>query len=280
MMDMICDELKYAESLIENVSVKLFKRDISILSRYFRHLGYTEEQIVNQIFEWCERHVGFNRLMSEEWVYTTIDNSKKFGLRLPKPVAITKNEITKIRELKNYRYEKIIFTLLVLAKYYKITDPSKNPNIQNKKYYYTIKFSSLLRLAHTSQKKDENILHILYKGGYIVDTNKLHNYLITFTDMDDDSEIYLIIGDIENAVSFYKSICIECGKEFEKTNSRRQLCDVCIEKKKEFKLSHCENCGKKITKNSNRQKMCTSCRTIKQREMSKYAMRKLRNDTK
>lgn len=225
---MIFDELKYAEELIKNGFTKFMFAEITILAKYFRHMGLDESDIAENIFVLCEKHIGgFNRLSYEERIYSIIARTQKSELRLPKPIPITINEINKIRELKNYRHEKIIFTLLVLAKYYKITNPSKTVNTENKKYYYTIKFSSLLRAAHTSQKKDENIRHILYKGGYIVDTNILHNYLITFADMDDQSEPYVVVEDMENIIHYYPPYCGSCGKPIAKISNRQTICDDC-----------------------------------------------------
>jgi hypothetical protein len=174
----------------------------------------------------CERHIGgFNRLSYEEKIYSIVARTQQSELRLPKPIPVTINEINKIRELKNYRHEKIVFTLLVLAKYYRLTNTSKD--IIHNQYFINIKFNSIYRLAHTSKKKGENIPYILYKGGYLIDTNKLNVYRIAFTDTDDQSDPYVIVDDMENIVGFYKPYCCECGKTIEKKSNRQQMCDDC-----------------------------------------------------
>lgn len=257
-MDMIFDELKYAQKLVQNGIKSFVSRDVTILAQYFRSLGLAEDEIVEHVFAFCEKHIsGFNKILYEEKIYSIVSRSKKSGLRISQPVPITTKEIQKIRELQNYRHEKIIFTLLVMAKHYRLTNTSAN--IKHDQYFLHIKFNTIYRLAHTSRRKDENIPYILYKGGYIIDTNKRNVYHICFTDTNDDSDVYLTVEDMDNIPAWYKPACVECGREFEKTSSRRKLCDDCVAKKSEVKQSYCEVCGKEIEKKSNRQTMCDDC---------------------
>jgi len=230
-MDMIFDELKYAEKLISGGFTKFLSADINILAKYFRSLGRNESEIQSEIFKLCEDHIsGFNQIMYEERINKIIRSSTKSSLRRPKPVPITKSEIEKIRELKNYRYEKIIFTLLVLAKYYKIT--STSDKVSSDKYFINLNFNSIFRLAHTSQKKDENIAHILYTGGYIIDTNKKDTYMIVFTDVTDESDPVIVVDDMEDIIKFYQPYCSVCGTTISKNSNRQQMCDECWKEKR------------------------------------------------
>jgi hypothetical protein len=146
--------------------------------------------------------------------------SKRNKLRIPVNILITKNEIEIIKGLKNYRYEKILFTMLVLAKYFKFTNTSvekKKSHSENiNKYFLNKKFNSILKYAHTSQKKNENIKHYLIENKLIEQTYNGKAFKILFTDMNDCSEEVICITDIDNLIDFYPPYCEDCGKILEK----------------------------------------------------------------
>ena len=85
-------------------------------------------------------------------------------------------------------------------------------------------------LAKITQRKNENIRHIFYKGGYIEDVD-VNQYKITFTDVNDKSDPKIFVTDMSNIVSFWKPSCVVCGEEIEKGQTMCPLCKLENERK-------------------------------------------------
>lgn len=242
----ILDELSYAEKLLKNGFTKpYFTGELIILAKYFRYIGKTN--LEEELISYCKKFIPeFIESIYICKILYAIKLSSKNSLRVPVFVPITKNELEKIKAIKNYRYEKVLFTMLALGKYFKLT----NTGSKNKSNIYYINFPNcaIFRMAHTSQKKNENIMHFLYRNGFI-DNDRVHDaYYLKFTDADDNSEIDYYITDINNVIQFFPP--------------------------------HCDICGEPLKKKGNRQSMCYECwkehRKLSERELSKQRMRKYR----
>jgi len=153
----------------------------------------------------------------------TIVESKTYLSQVSKNILITERELESIRSLNNYRYEKILFTMLVLGKYSKCIN-SKN---KSKEYYIKESIDTIYRLAHTVKKKNENIFHTLYKMGFINSIIKADCFVLTFTNIDDNSETKIIVKNMSNIISFYPLFCETCGKEFIKFHRSQCICLEC-----------------------------------------------------
>jgi len=225
----IFDELAYAKDLLEHGPKKFMAtRDMLILAKYFRHIKEMgSEQIEKSLIDFCYQYEPeFNEIRQMSKIDYAVRQSDKSLLRIPTDIPITRNELEKIRTLKNYRYEKILFTMLVLGKHYKLTNTRMNKSL-SKQYFINNKDSEIYRLAHTSKKKDENIFHFLYKNGFIDNNLRYNSYFLTFTDMDDDSEIVLFVNNMNKIIEFYKATCVNCGIEIERTGRSQKMCANC-----------------------------------------------------
>lgn len=229
----IFNELEYAETLLKKGFLNnSIIGDIRILAKYFKYKGEKPANIKKLIIEFCFNFdKNFNLLLHEQKIDSIIKKESDTRLRVPIDVIVTQNEVEKIKELKNFRYEKIIFTMLVIAKYNKFTNVS-NKNSISDKYFFNGKLTQAFRLAHSSQKKNENIGFILYQNGYISDTRKKDTFIITFTDVNDISEPKIIVNDINNIYLFWKASCENCGKEIKKNSNSHILCQDCYKERK------------------------------------------------
>jgi hypothetical protein len=229
----IYDELEHAEYLLEHGFTKFMSGpEILILAKYFRSLGQNNNEIEQNIYDFCEKfEPEYNETIYAKKIHDKILYSAKTGLRTFVPIPITANEMEKIRSVKNYRYEKVLFVSLVLAKYYKITNPVKKDK-SHIDYYLKEKFSKILSLAHVIKKKDEDILSILYDLGVMTYNKGYDSYHIAFTNSEDTSEIVVSISDMDNIIGYYPPRCRACGKNMIRNSNRHETCDNCFLKSK------------------------------------------------
>jgi protein-arginine kinase activator protein McsA len=83
-----------------------------------------------------------------------------------------------------------------------------------------------------SKKERDQIKNYFFKEGFIacpephryVVKNKKESFKILY--VDNKSEEHLRVTDFSNIISFYKSLCENCGNEMEQ-RKRRKICDKC-----------------------------------------------------
>lgn len=227
----IFDELEYALNLLKNGFSSHYGIDIMILVKYYKYIGYRNNEVKKEVISFCKKFdPNFNLFLFESKIDNIIKKTNG-NLRIPIDIPVTEKEVEKIKELKNFRYEKILFTMLVFAKYNKLTNNSPKGNL-TEKYFYNGKLSHLFRIAHSSQKKNENIGYVFYQNGYISDIRKKDTFIINFTDMADNSPVKILVNDIKNTYKFWKSYCVECGEYMEKRSNSHILCKKCYKNRK------------------------------------------------
>ena len=234
-MATILDELSYAKKLINNGLTRFMSgKDVRVLIKYFRHIGIEENKIYDEMISFLkEKEPNFSELVYQDMILRTIKNTKKTGLRLPEDIPITKNEFEKIKNINNYREEKVMFTILVLVKYFRITNPKKvvyneeeDGNVNH--YYLNMTLPTILKYAKTSKKKDENIFYSLTQKGLIYRYYQVEDcWYKIFFDKNDDSETVIIVTDMNDIPGFYPFYCSECGKIIDKKGRNHRMCDNC-----------------------------------------------------
>lgn len=232
----IFDELTYAKQLL----VKGFKKyvntnDLTILTQYFRQNGITDElELEKNIIAVCKKHDSeFNEVLHAKKIDSAIRRSRNRILRIPVEIPITENELKTIRNLKNYRYEKILFTMLVIGKYLKLTKPGKNKD--SEKYFVNMEQNSIFELARTAQKRGENILYELGQLNLIDMNLKFGSYLILFTDINDKSDVKIVVTDVNRIIDFYSATCESCGIEINRNlKHNKKYCKNCWNKIKNY----------------------------------------------
>jgi len=244
----VFDELSYAKKLLEFGFTKKYITigELIILAKYFRYLGKDDQDILEELENFCKKYFpGYIDVLHYEKIEMAL-GSLKSVLRIPIDISITTRELNSIRSLKNYRYEKVLFVMLALGKYYKLTNTGKSS--KTKEYYINCKNSTIFRLAHVSEKKNENIMHILYKNGFINNNVRTNSYYLTFTTMDDMSESAVNISDINNITHYYPLFCEDCGKLLATKSKMHCKCSDCYNKYR--KLSVKNNAKRQYSTNS------------------------------
>lgn len=236
-MRIVFDEFTHAEELLKKGFKDFIKyADLLILAKYYRYLGHKDSQIKDCIVRFYKQNYpDYNEVILGEKVDSAIQKSKQRALNNKIDVVITKGEIEKIRTLNNYRYEKILFSMLAIARHSKIINQNTSP-----RYFVNHKFSTVLTMAGVyATKADRNkIKHYLFQQGMIAvpklnrmaETNTKEMYELLYAD--ESSETDIIIKDMNNIISFYPFHCEVCGKPVEKTGKHQTMCKECWRKKR------------------------------------------------
>jgi len=237
-MAVIFNELKYAENLLEKGFQDYIKySDLLVLSKYFRYKGLNNSNIKESIVDFYRKfNPNYNSTISGDKIDTAIHKSKKYELRIPTEIKITKKEVEKIRSIKNYKYEKICFMMLVISRSNKIAYSSKSL-----RYYINQNFSEILEMAGVrADKKSRNkIKYDLFLLGMIKapEPNRMSEFskyqMFELLYYYEDSPCEIIVTDFDNILSFYPQKCIECDKIMESQKKRlKEICNECYEEKR------------------------------------------------
>ena len=146
-------------------------------------------------------------------------------------IPIYQKEINLISTLPNDRQKKFMFTLYAIARYMNSDGWINKKNLRG--------LSEVFKLANvtlTLEKKNE-MLHELYKNGYISFGKKIDNLNIKvdLCNGTDEEIVYKLtefvnIGNqyIGNFKKGYKQ-CKSCGKKIKDTGNRKMYCEDCAE---------------------------------------------------
>lgn len=245
---MIFDEKKYALNLLKNgfSSTYINFNDLCILAKYFKYIGKNRTQIRKNLQDFCIKFgQEYSEVLFRDRIEGAIKQSQKYGLRIPIDVNITENELEIIKNIGDYKRQKILFVMLVVAKYFKYTDARSQDKRKkvNDNFYVNENFNDILELANVNIQRLErrDIFYDLYQSKLIyMDMNRRNDIYYKINFIDDDSDIVIIVNDIENIIKFYPVYCEKCGKVIENKSKRH---------------NYCENCYKEYRKDVNRQNM-------------------------
>lgn len=223
----IFNELEYAQYLLKHGFDKYMdSNELVVLARYFRHIGKNDEQIKEDLHQFCEKHVDeYDRDSYIKKIHFVLKIARKRELAIPQPVPITQKEIDCIRVLNDYRSEKVAFFLLVLAKHNYL-------NAGFNDYTAYLLETEVFSYAKVQIKKDEK-REILKK---LVHDNGLFLLKLSGTSkrlplmpliVDEESEPLFYIDDFGNIVKQYPVYCKKCGEQIEKKSPTHNYCDDC-----------------------------------------------------
>lgn len=307
------DELSATKEMEESQSFKngYTKTDLFMYTKYLKYkkaiesgIDYeniTEDQLrsYNQSIEcelraFCERAcLDFNYTTKYQDIDFALEYSCKYKLKLPRPLPITQREWNSIMSVSNENYRKMLFVMLVDAKYYKYfsTSVENDKQIDDDTVFYVrmtrseIQKAAKVKYANQSEK-DFFLGCINRKGLFDISDSKLCSWYIKFVDTSDE-DIIEYIADYEHLDLYYEKLsggrigkCKYCGKLFRqgKTNTASYCYTHRGYFKKEKKELTCVMCGNKffVSGSNKRTVRCTDCQKIINRENAMLRKRKER----
>lgn len=250
-MDIIMNEYTYAENLVNKQDLKVSdlgdkpSATLNLLARYYRELGKSDEQIKELLNDFLHKCLK-DRYKESKWIdsiFYQVLKSKKYTLKKVDKVDVTKSEIDMIREVKGKSRQKVLFTLLVLAKYYNsISEKNKN--------WTNLEYKKIFKLANVQLSIQNQALMIndLYNCGFVNVSKNVGKPNIQVNFIDNESEIALTITRLKD---LGKEYLLFCGEDY----IRCEECGLPIKKSKNGKSKYCQVCAEIVDRNKARQRM-------------------------
>ncbi len=249
-MPVVLNEAKQAEEIIRTGEVGAKPSStLFLLGKYYRQkMGLSKDATVTKLNEFMEQNYkNYNSVLWEEIIESISKKSIKYQLREINFVGITEYELSCIRQLKNIKYEKLIFTMLCHAKYYNFISENNNG-------WVNIDIPEIFRVSRVSVKYQND--KFLYLNE--IEQNKIlsGSGLISFSSKNDNLNIRINFVDMDGEPILYISDFRELGYEYLNYYNLK-------------KFKRCENCNRLFalkSKNDGSSKYCLSCKKTKDLE--------------
>ena len=240
-MPVVLNEVKQAEHIIENGEVgNKPTSTLFLLGKYYRvKENLDKKQTFNKLNEFMEHNYkNYNSALWEDIIEDICKKANKYPLREINSIGITQNELDKISELDNLKYQKLLFTMLCYAKLY-------NRISENNNGWINADIKEIFRAARVSVKyRNDKFLYLndLEKTGLISFSNKNDNLNIRVNFVDMNGSFVLDIDDFRELGYEYLKY-IRRGKFIRCTNCKRL---VKKKSKHDYSTKYCTTCSKKI----------------------------------
>jgi hypothetical protein len=211
------DELAKAQDILKNgfESGTLTQYEIAVLAKYYFSMGITGSKLNKELIDFCKTHsANFNQVTYRETINYAIKIAEKFNLKTCSDVAITISEMNIIRNLP-YKYAKVLFVMVVLAKNSKQNKTlKKQKHEENNKYYCSQSLREIVRIAKISMAENDikKMKHYLdAEKGYISATEiSIKSWEVCI--VDNNSEPEIIIKDMNKLHDYLPRFCEKCKK--------------------------------------------------------------------
>lgn len=269
----ILNEKQYAQKCIldNDIGEKPY-RTLSIMAKYYYFsCGYKKKQIKNLLTDFLEKNYSdyvWEQKFWDEHIEKITSKVNQQTLYEISGVKITKSEMQKIQALNNRILEKLLFTMLCVAKYYNLKN-NKNDGWVNMSDKDILSLANISCSSNHPLKKINLYINQLFQMGLIDLPWRCDNlnYRLTFID-DEDEEVF--VSDFRNLGYAYLLYCgepyvrcAECGILFYKPEKgKRKYCDKCRGyKKKKSKVCICIDCGNifQVKSNVTNKVRCGDC---------------------
>ena len=244
MADLIFDEFNYAKNLLEGGIKKTYGRELYVISAFLRIHNNSEKLIEEKLINECVKcDPNFNIAMNLSSIRSLIRRSKRtklsFGIENP---VFRENELRRIRTIKDFQAQKLLFAELMIAKTLKRKYPELDSLWLPNTYISQAKTLAGIRIG---KKKMRDKYHApLYKAGFFsigeININKdFDRGGIKFLFGEDFSPVVITIDglDKENVNKYVDwcggelGWCGQCGEEYVKS-SKSPYCYTCKKEKR------------------------------------------------
>ena len=261
---------------------------ISILAKYYYHnCGYRKRKISTFLLEYLSEYYPRYELDEFDWqliIEKIAAKAGKYPLFEISGVSITQSELDTIEALNNKILERLLFTMLCLAKLNNKRNPANNGWVNTD----TKDIFSYARISCKSIDKEIKIGELWQKG--LIEFSKRNDNLncrITFINenTENDKEVMFISDFRELGYEYlnYKGQnfirCAECGilTRGNKAGTKKYCKDCAAYTPQDIKKVICVDCGKEFTiEPKSRVTRCVDCRVKERRRIEREQKRKQR----
>ena len=284
-MDIIMNEYTYAENLLNKQDLKACdlgdkpSSTLNLLARYYREIGKNDDEIKELLSDFLNRCLK-DKYKESKWIdsiFYQVIKSKKYNLKKVDNVIVTKSEMEIIQSVKGKSRQKVLFTLLVLAKYYNaVSDKNKN--------WTNLEYKKIFKLANVqlSIQNQALLINDLYNCGFVNVSKNVGKPNIQVNFVDNESDTVLTITRLKDLGKEYLMFCGEdyircqkCGTLVKNYKNTNKYCKTCGQYQPiETKIITCVDCGKEIEINSSSRKIrCNDCYRLERQEHNRKMYR-------
>lgn len=271
-MDIIMNEYTYAENLLNKQDLKACdlgdkpSSTLNLLARYYREIGKNDDEIKELLSDFLNRCLK-DKYKESKWIdsiFYQVVKSKKYTLKKVDNVIVTKSEMEIIQSVKGKSRQKVLFTLLVLAKYYNaISDKNKN--------WTNLEYKKIFKLANVqlSIQNQALLINDLYNCGFVNVSKNVGKPNIQVNFVDNESDSVLTITRLKNLGKEYLMFCGEdyircqkCGTLVKNYKNTNKYCKTCGQYQPiETKTVICVDCGEEFSVDAkdNQTIRCNDC---------------------
>ncbi len=307
------DELSVAEEMERTQSFRngYTKTDVFLYAKYLRYkkivdagMSYDDitvdemtkmdNQIEKELIAFCERSCSyFNYTVKFNDIDMAVDSSRRFKLKLPLPTPITQSEWDAIMTIDNDNYRRMLFIMLVDAKYHRLHSVSiENPGelTEDTVFYCHMTKGEIFKAGkckfESAEEKDFSLGCLYDAGLFDITNNKFCTWYVKFVDISRDNVIDYVT-DYNHLNLYYDKFmgekignCKICGRLFKQ--GKTKLSDYCYKHrgyhKKNIQELICIDCGIKfkVGAKSRESCRCKQCQKIQSKILATERKRKQR----
>lgn len=254
-MPVVLNEAKQAEHIIAKGEVgNKPTSTLFLLGKYYRvKENIDKDQTFNKLNEFMENNYkNYNSALWEDIIEDISKKANKYSLREIDSITITQEELDKISEIDNLKYQKLLFTMLCYAKLYNLISENNNG-------WINADIKEIFKVARVSVK---------YRNDKFLYLNDLERIgLISFSSKNDNLNIRVNFVNMNGNPVFNIDDFRELGYEYLNY----------LKKGRFIKCTECNRLVKKKSKHDYSTKYCSECAKKKFNEQCKQNMRKLRH---
>ena len=279
------NEYTYAENLLNKQDLKACdlgdkpSSTLNLLARYYREIGKNDDEIKELLSDFLNRCLK-DKYKESKWIdsiFYQVVKSKKYTLKKVDNVIVTKSEMEIIQSVKGKSRQKVLFTLLILAKYYNaVSDKNKN--------WTNLEYKKIFKLANVqlSIQNQALLINDLYNCGFVNVSKNVGKPNIQVNFVDNESDTVLTITRLKDLGKEYLMFCGEdyircqkCGTLVKNYKNTNKYCKTCGQYQPiETKIITCVDCGKEIEINSSSRKIrCNDCYRLERQEHNRKMYR-------
>lgn len=240
MTNIVLNEKACAEYALENLILGSKPTEtLGRVARYYYSIGYKKKEIGSLLEDFmlkCDPTI--NIVKWQATIDKQVSSADKYELIDISGVEITQSEMEKIQQVEGKLLQRLMFTMLCLAKYGNAINPNNNNWVNRKDK----EIFSLANITLTT-KRQSLLINDLWTMQYIGYSRVVDNININVKIVDNESPTVLYISDFRNLGNQYMRYCGE-------------------------KYIECECCGKVVKEKHGKQRYCTECATEIDRQKS------------
>lgn len=237
------DEQKNAEKILKEgfPNKTIDYSQIYLIAKYYRQVyKYGKIRLEKELIRFCKEHdPNFNPVIETESIKKWIKSAMNYNLRKIESVSISPNEIEFLKAIENERDRRLLFVTLILSKALKMRNTKKikgELKTSNNYYIRYNNFLDIIKLAKIKNFGEIDFADMLYKYKDYFTFYSAEQELIRLEFVDKNPEFEIIIDNLDRLMDYYElffgkkkaiAFCINCGKEYIKTNPKQKYCKEC-----------------------------------------------------